>query len=556
MRAVATDAAGRPAVAGLSPWLVGAALVGLALVARAVAVSQVSFVPTVDSAYYVGVAGRLASGQGLTADVLWTYASPPLTLPQPAFTLWMPLASLLAAIPMVLGGTTSLLAAQVAMIVVGAALAPLTWYVADQAAAANGLTGRRRTTVALGSGLVAALFGPFLVAVTGPDSSVPFAVLAVAACCVMPRALDAASGRRWGVALGALLGLAYLARQEAIWVGLTYLLLLLPELRRRASGERAAWLARTLGPVVVAGAIVVAPWLLRQALVFGSPFPGQAIQNLWFTRNQDVFAFVQPPTMAAFLAQGPLVIGEHILAGMWHQLVDVLLLPTLPVGVFGLLGLLWAWRTPALRSATALRALTLAAALMFVATGLLFPVATLAGTFLHASGPALVALLVVAALATDRAVAAIGAWRGWDKQNAWLAPLVTLALALPLTGLEVWLTGSFATNQAARESAAAVAMVGQLPAQAGAPAAVISDEPIGLGLIAGRPTLILPDEPPADVLELARQFGARAVLMFGEVARSAPGFDGAACFRPGTLPAAAGAHTRLYLIDQTAACVP
>ena len=552
---MATDATTRPAVAGLSPWLVGAALVGLAVVARAVAVSQVTAVPTVDSAYYVGVAGRLASGQGLTADVLWTYASPPLALPQPAFALWMPLASLLAAIPMILGGTTSLLAAQLAMIVVGAALAPLTWYVADQAAAANGLTGRRRVTVALGSGLVAALFGPFLVAVTGPDSTVPFAVLAVAACCAMPRALDAASGRRWGVALGALLGLAYLARQEAIWLGLTYLLLLLPELRRHASGERAAWLARTLGPVVVAGAVVVTPWLVRQALVFGSPFPGQAIGNLWFTRNQDVFAFAQPPTMAAFLAQGPLVIGEHIVAGLWHQLVDVLLLPTLPVGVFGLLGLAWAWRTPALRTATALRALTLAAILTFLATGLLFPVATLAGTYLHASGPALVALVVVAALATDRVVAAIGAWRGWDKQNAWLAPLVTLAVALPLTGLEVWLTGSFAADQAARESAAATALAGQLPAQAGGPV-IISDEPIGFGLATGRPTLILPDEAPADVLRLARQFGARAVLIFGEVARTAPGFDGAACFTPGTLPAAAGSHARLYLIDRTAACVP
>lgn len=556
MRAVATDVAGRT-TATLSPWLVGAALVGLALVARAVAVSQVTFVPTVDSAYYVGVAGRLASGQGLTADVLWTYASPPLTLPQPAFTLWMPLASLLAAIPMVVGGTTSLLAAQVAMIVVGSALAPLTWYVADQAAAANGLIGRRRATVALGSGIVAALFGPFLVAVTGPDSSVPFAVLAVAACCAMPRALDTASGRRWGVVLGALLGLAYLARQEAIWVGLTYLLLLLPELRRRVPGERAAWLARSLGPVVAAGAIVVAPWLIRQALVFGSPFPGQAIQNLWFTRNQDVFAFAQPPTMAAFLAQGPAVIIEHIGAGMWHQLVDVLLLPTLPVGVFGLLGLGWAWRSPALRGATALRAVTLAGVLMFLATGLLFPVATLAGTFLHASGPALVALVVIAALATDRVVAAIGTWRGWDKQNAWLAPLVTLALALPVMGLEVWLTGSFASNQATREGAAATALESQVPGQAGGgPAVVISDEPIGFGLATGRPTLILPDEPPADVLQLARQFGARAVLLFGEVTRSAPGFEGAACFRPGSLPAAAGAHARLYLIDRTAACVP
>ena len=204
-----------------------------------------------------------------------------------------------------------------------------------------------------------------------------------------------------------------------------------------------------------------------------------------------------------------------------------------------------------------MRALTLAAALTFLATGLLFPVATLAGTFLHASGPALVALVVVAALATDRVVAAIGAWRGWDKQNAWLAPLLTLALALPVTGLEVWLTGSFASTRRPGRALRPRPWRARCRPQAGRqPAVVISDEPIGFGLATGRPTLILPDEAPADVLQLARQFGARAVLLFGEVARSAPGFDGAACFSPGTLPAAAGARARLYLIDRTAACVP
>jgi hypothetical protein len=553
---VVTDRLSRPST-DLSPWLVGAALLGLALLARAAVVSQVAFPPTVDSAYYVGVAERLASGQGLTANVLWTYASPPLTLPQPAFSLWMPLASLLAAIPMIASGATTLLAAQASMIVVGAALPPLTWYVADQAAAANGLAGRRRTTVALGSGVMAALFGPFLVAVAGPDSSVPFTVLAVAACCAMPRALDRVTGRRWSVALGVLLGLAYLARQEAIWLGLTYLLLLAPDLRRRVAAERVAGLVGSLAPVVIAGALIVAPWVARQAIVLGSPFPGQAIGNLWFTRNQDVFAFAQPPTMATFLAQGPLVMVEHVAAGMWHQLVDVLLLPTLPVGLFGLAGLAWAWRTPALRTPTALRALTVAGSLIFLATGVLFPVATLAGTFLHASGPALVALVVVAALATDRFVAAVGTWRAWDKQNAWLAPLLTLALVLPVTGLEVWLTGSLAATQAAHERAAAGALATQVPALSdGSPAVIISDEPIGFALATGRPTLILPDEPPADVLRLARQFGARAVLIFGEVQRQAPGLDGAQCFSPGTLPAEAGAFTRLYLIDRGSGCVP
>ncbi len=539
------------------PWVIPAALLGVAFAARAVAIAQVAFVPTADSAYYVGVAARLASGQGLTSTVLWTYAGAPLTLPQPAFSLWMPLASLLAAVPMLIGGVTSLLAAQLAVLITGAALAPLTWYIADRAAATNGLSGRRRATVALGSGVLAAVFGPFLVAVTGPDSAVPFAVFGVAACCAMPAALAADTRWRPGLLLGVLLGLAYLARQEALWLGVTYLLLLGPEARRRTSGQRGAWLRRALLAPIATGLVIVAPWLLRQVAVFGSPFPGQAVQNLLFTRNEDVFAYAAPPTLAAFLAQGPLVILEHIGAGLWHQVVDVLVVPTLPVGLFGLLGVVWLWRTPALRAATALHAVILAGSLIFLATAVLFPVATLWGTFLHASGIALVALVVLAALATDRMVAAVGAWRRWDKQNAWLAPLLILALVVPMSTLEVWLTGTFAADQAAGVRAAADALATEIPALPdGGLAPVISDQPIGLALATGRPMLVLPDEPPGAVLELAQRFGARAVLLFGDPTRQSPTIDGATCFSRLPLTVAVGRAARLYLIDQTAACVP
>ena len=544
--------------ADLSPWLVAAALLGLALLARAVAVSQVAFPPTVDSAYYVGVAERLASGQGLTANVLWTYASPPLTLPQPAFSLWMPLASLLAAIPMIVTGATTLVAAQASMIIVGAALAPLTWYVADQAAGANGLIGRRRTTVAVGSGAVAALFGPFLVTVAGPDSSVPFAVLAVAACCAMPRALDPTAGRRWGVALGVLLGLAYLARQEAIWLGLTYLLLLVPDARRHAPGERVARFVAWPRPGrdrrgprggPVAGPPGARPRLAvprpgdREPVVHAQPgclrlrpatddgdLPGpgpvrhrrahrrRACGTSWSTSwscRRCRWASSASPGWPG--PGGPRPCGRRPRCG-----------PSRSRGASSS----WPpaccsrWRRSPAPSCT--------------------PPA-------RRSSPS----WSWRRSATDRFVAAVGTWRAWDKQNAWLAPLLTLALALPVTGLEVWLTGSMAATQAAHERAAAGALATQVPALAdGSPAVIISDEPIGFALATGRPTLILPDEPPTDVLRLARQFGARAVLIFGEVERQAPGLDGAPCFSPGTLPPAAGARTRLYLIDRQPACVP
>src|SRR3990170_527241 len=98
---------------------------------------------------------------------------------------------------------SSFAAAQAGFVILAAAIAPLTWWIARDAAARSALVGRRAATVA--------------------------------ACAVMPRALD--GGRRDGLALGLLLGAAYLSRQEAIWLGLAYVALLLG----RAGGIRVAW---------------------------------------------------------------------------------------------------------------------------------------------------------------------------------------------------------------------------------------------------------------------------------------------------------------------------
>ena len=40
------------------------------------------------------------------SDALWSYQTPPLVFPRPAFEVWLPLPSLLAAIPMAIAGAT------------------------------------------------------------------------------------------------------------------------------------------------------------------------------------------------------------------------------------------------------------------------------------------------------------------------------------------------------------------------------------------------------------------------------------------------------------------
>ena len=99
-----------------------AALVFIAAVAvRAWAATIITFPRPEDTAYYVGVARHLVEGRGLVSDAIWSYGTPPLEFPRPAFEVWLPLPSFLAALSMLVFGT-SFAAAQGPSIVIGGAL--------------------------------------------------------------------------------------------------------------------------------------------------------------------------------------------------------------------------------------------------------------------------------------------------------------------------------------------------------------------------------------------------------------------------------------------------
>ncbi len=76
----------------------------IALLVRAFFAAQIVFPKPEDTAYYVGVARNLLEGRGLVSDALWSYQTLPLTFPREAFEVWLPLPTLLAAIPMALLG--------------------------------------------------------------------------------------------------------------------------------------------------------------------------------------------------------------------------------------------------------------------------------------------------------------------------------------------------------------------------------------------------------------------------------------------------------------------
>ena len=302
-------------------------LYAVALLVRLASFVIVPFSLTEGSAYYVAVARNMAEGHGTIIDAMWSYATPPLTLPRQAFELWQPLASVVAALPMHLFGPT-FASAQLGFVVLGAALAPLAWWIARDAARRLALPANRASAVAAGTGLLVAVGAPFVLATAVPDSTLPFTVVGVAACVAMPAA--ARGNRRALLAVGLLLGLAYLTRMEAIYLGLVFVLL------AWTAGVRGGQLVARVGGVAVVGALVALPWWLRNMAAFGTPLPGQLADNAFLTRNEQIFAWHDQPTLAGFLGQGPVTIATNIAAGAWHNLFDVLLLPGTVLAAVGL----------------------------------------------------------------------------------------------------------------------------------------------------------------------------------------------------------------------------
>ena len=545
-------------------WLVPLGLFGVALLIRLAAAAAMPFPTTEPSAFYVGVAQNLVAGEGLVSNAVWSYATEPLEVPKPAFTLWLPMSTFVSAAAMTVVGD-SFWAAQLGHSLLGALVAPLAWAIGREAANAQGLGSRRGGAVAITAGLLAAVLSPLVLGSVVPDSFTPFTVFMLVAALLVPRVIGARDGHDdvmppsivAGLGLGIAMGLAYLSRQEVIWLGLTLLLMQGRVLSWRPTGARLREAVWRLWPVVVGGLIVVVPWMVRNVLELGTPLSGQAVDNMFLVDNDDIFAFTDHPDAATYLAQGAAEVVRNPYEAAYDGLVDVLLVPPFPVGLAGLLTIVAMWRAPFLRRPTALMAVLISGLLIFVTTALLFPVATLAGTFMHASGPLLVGLAVVAAMGGDALLARISARREWERPNVILAPIALVSTALLMTGFQVMLFG--AQSEERQEQIDAV--VASLDAAAAEretrpPSTLITDHPMWLAAATDGYAVALPDEDIESVQSLAARFDAPWVVVIDERGRYPEAFltaEARACLAADPTPLEAG-QTAAWLIELAPSC--
>ena len=377
-----------------------AILFALALVTRIAAALLVDYPPYTDPAYYQLVGEQLAAGRGFSVPVLWSFlevggrmpADP--MLPVPSNGHWMPLTSIVAAGSIAVFGDLlgTWRAAELPMILIGAALVPFTYYIAVD------LWGSRFN--AWIAALLVLAAGPLLVMSPLVDAFAVFGAAGAAAIWSSIRAVRAPRPGPWLVAAGACVGLATLARVDGL------LLAVAPAVAWTIRRDWSSWPAR-LGwgcATFAAALLILAPWLARDLGVFGSPFPSAGGHTLWITSYNQQFSIAQDPSLAQYLAWGPgNIIGSKLAA--WGELVGrtaVLLggIFVLPFG-YGL------WRER--RRRAELQPFLAYFVVMFLAMGAVFTFHAPKGAFYHSSlawlpfaAPLAVANLAPAASAAGR----------------------------------------------------------------------------------------------------------------------------------------------------------
>jgi 4-amino-4-deoxy-L-arabinose transferase-like glycosyltransferase len=482
-----------------------------ALAVRAVYAAAIVGPPTDDPAYYVTVAQNLYAGHGFTSNVIWQYSLPFDSPTHPAGEFWMPLASWLVYGAFLIAGV-SWPAAQAPGVVAGSGLALLAYAFAWRLS--GGLPARRGLATA--AGLLVAFNGVLAYQSVSADSSAPFALLGALALWIagshfdpdLPGATRPRTGwsqSAWAAVCGALTGLAYLARSDGVYVVFVMVgVTALASWRRRGLAPMTRWLA----PMLAAAGAVVVPWLARNVAVFGTPFPAPASRLAFLTRYEDLFNFAAPPTVQHWWSQGLpalLSVRADALWHNWHDVLDFLFFPSVLLPIAGLL---------LLRHRRELAPVCWFGGLLLVGTALVFPVASLAGTFYHDAGALAPALAVGSVWAVRTGVDWVAAARHWRRDLSGLAYGALLAVVVAQLILTLGVTG--AQHQAeARRLAVVATWLADHPGEL-----VISSEPYNLSYQTGGAALMLPaGEGTEAVLALARRYGARYVALTRAVGR-------------------------------------
>jgi hypothetical protein len=348
-----------------------------------------------DAQYYFVTGEQLADRVGFVEPFIWNFLNNPESVPHPSHGYWMPLTSLIAAIPMSLFGL-SFRTAQIPFILLNAFLPILTSYFSYSINQDN--------SAAFLAGLLAAVPGYFLPFFLTTDMFILYAWIGT----LLFWSLHLTSHRRsiipW-LASGICVGLAHLSRAD----GLLFIFPLLYFLSRE---RRSIWRNSILA--IVGYLLVMTPWFVRNQSVYGSVLPPGTQSALWLRSYEDLFRYPASDLGPGFLLKdglGPVILARF--AALWTNLQRVLaengLIFLLPLMIVGIVD---RWKIRIVRAAV------LYWSVLILVMSFVFPFAGAQGGMFHSSAALMPMLWMLAPFGLRKSVAWVGERRGWDIQKA------------------------------------------------------------------------------------------------------------------------------------------
>lgn len=437
-----------------------------------------------DADYYFMGGMQLAEGRGFTEPFIWNYLDDPQGIPNPSHGYWMPLASLVTALGMIVTGQTTYAAGRLGFILLAALVPPLTVYAA--------WSYTQKSALAWTSGLLA-VFPVFHTAfMPVPDN---YAIYMLTGGLYFL----AAGRKRTGFWLGLLSGVFTLARTDGLlWLALTFLLLYL---RGRDEKQPFVYVLRECALALGGFFILMGPWYLRNLSVYGAPMSPSGSRALWLTNYEETFTYPASDlsmenwlasgwaailrvrlwalgnnlqTLAA--AQGGLVLFPFILIGMWIEHRD----RRVQIGFL-------AWM-----------------ALLAVMTAI-FPFAGARGSFFHAGAALQPLFWIIAPIGLDAAV-------GWARRRGRFTPeafvVFRAALVMVAAILSAWVVWVRVIQpgwgEGELEYPAVEAFLVSRGVPAGEPVIVLSAP--GYTMMTGRPAFAQPATDVQGLLALAARY--------------------------------------------------
>lgn len=256
-------------------WIILGLILVTGLIVRLVCLPYIYAPFPADAQYYYHVAENIAQGRGVVTDYVWIYArGVPDSLPMPANGYWMPGMSLYLTLWFKLFGA-SLMVGKGANVLLSIVLLGLVWWVGRELTRSEG-------AALLGTGLAAV--DPFFVSgSTTPDASLPQGLFAAGALICMYYGFR--RNPKWLLLAGLLGGLAHFMRNDGALLLIVFGLCAIAAIRGRWYKGRLHHLLYFVVPY----ALVVAPWLIRNTFVFGSPSPPGLDRLMYLPKYLDIF---------------------------------------------------------------------------------------------------------------------------------------------------------------------------------------------------------------------------------------------------------------------------